>query len=88
MDAEPDLVFAGTVLSGYLHKPGVKHLQAAKHTLRYVSGTLNLKIRYTLDLDGLHNRGHDLNVLYGLSDSDLCLQRHCQIYLRIFGASQ
>ena len=66
----PDLGFAVTFLSRYLHKPGVKHLQAAKHTLRYVKGTLNLGIKYTRDLNRLRNRGHDLNVLYGLSDSD------------------
>lgn len=49
----------------------VKHLQAAKHTLRYMKkGTSNLGIRYTRDLNRLLNRGHNLNVLYGLSDSD------------------
>ena len=31
----PDLGFTVTFLSRYLHKPGVKHMQAAKHTLRY-----------------------------------------------------
>ena len=66
----PDLGFAVTFLSRYLHKPGVKHLQVAKHTLRYVKGTSHLGIRYTRDLNRLRNRGHDLNVLYGLSDSD------------------
>ena len=65
-----DLGFAVTLLSRYLHKPGVKHLQAAKHTLRYVKGTLNLGVRYTRDLNRLRNRGHDLNILNGLTDSD------------------
>ena len=31
----PDLGFTVTFLSRYLHKPGVKHMRAAKHTLRY-----------------------------------------------------
>ena len=35
----PDLGFAVTFLSRYLHRPGEKHLQAAKHTLRYLKGT-------------------------------------------------
>ena len=59
-----------TFLSRYLHKPGVKHLQAAKHTLRYLQGTKTLGIRYTRDQNSLRSRGQDLNVIYGLSDSD------------------
>ena len=30
----PDLGFTVTFLSRYLHKPGIKHMQAVKHTLR------------------------------------------------------
>ncbi len=66
----PDLGFAVTFLSRYLHKPGIKHLQVAKHTLRYLQGTKNLGIRYTRDNNRLRSRGQDLNVIYGLSDSD------------------
>lgn len=66
----PDLGFAVTFLSRYLHKPGIKHLQTAKHTLRYLQGTKSMGIRYTRDIDRLRVRGHDLNVMYGLSDSD------------------
>ena len=66
----PDLGFAVTFLSRYLHKPGVKHLQTAKHTLRYLQGTKSLGIRYTRDQNRLRSRGQDLNVIYGLSDSD------------------
>ena len=32
----PDLGFTVTFLSRYLHKPGEKHMQAAKHALRYL----------------------------------------------------
>jgi hypothetical protein len=66
----PDLGFAVTFLSRYLHKPGEKHLHAAKHALRYLKGTVELGIRYTRDLTRLRARDQDLNVLYGLSDSD------------------
>ena len=45
-------------------------MMAAKHTLRYLQGTKTLGIRYTRDLNRLNSRGHDLNVMYGLSDSD------------------
>jgi hypothetical protein len=66
----PDLGFAVTFLSRYLHKPGEKHLHAAKHVLRYLKGTVELGIRYTRDLTRLRARDQSLNVLYGLSDSD------------------
>jgi hypothetical protein len=66
----PDLGFAVTFLSRYLHKPGEKHLQAAKHVLRYLQGTIGLGIRYTRDLERLKARDQELNVLYALSDSD------------------
>jgi hypothetical protein len=66
----PDLGFTVTFLSRYLHRPGEKHLQAAKHTLRYLKGTVGLGIRYTRDLQRLLARDQQLNVLYALSDSD------------------
>ena len=66
----PDLGFAVTFLSRYLHKPGDKHLQAAKHVLRYLKGTVELGIRYTRDLARLMRRDQQLNVMYTLSDSD------------------
>ncbi len=66
----PDLGFAVTFLSRYLHKPGDKHLQAAKHVLCYLKGTVELGIQYTRDLARVQAREQELNVLYGLSDSD------------------
>jgi hypothetical protein len=66
----PNLRFAVTLLLRYLHRPGEKHLQAAKHTLRYLKGTVGLRIRYTKDLQRLLARDQHLNVLYALSDSD------------------
>ena len=48
----PDLGFAVTSLSRCLHRPGEKHLPAAKHVLRYLKGTIDLGpgIRYKRDL--------------------------------------
>ncbi len=66
----PDLDFAVTFLSRYLHKPGDKHLQAAKSVLRYLQGTVELGIQYTRDLARVQAREQELNVLYGLSDSE------------------
>ena len=56
----PDLGFAVTFLSRYLHKPGDKHLQAAKHVLRYLKGTVELGIRYTRDMARLKRRDQQL----------------------------
>jgi hypothetical protein len=66
----PDLGFAVTFLSRYLHKPGEKHLQAAKHVLRYLKGTVELGIRYTRNMERLKRRDQKLNMLFTLSDSD------------------
>ena len=52
----PDLGFAVTFLSRYLHKPGGKHLQAAKYALRYLKGAVELGIRYRGDLARLKTR--------------------------------
>jgi hypothetical protein len=64
------LSFSDVFVSRYLRRPGEKHLQAAKHTLRYLKGTVGLGIRYTRDLQRLLARDQQLNVLYALSDSD------------------
>ncbi len=64
-----DLGFTVTFLLGYLHKPGVKHMQAAKHALPYLSRTVNLGIRYKINLARLQ-RDRSLDVLYGLSECD------------------
>ena len=57
----PDLGFAVTFLSRYLHKPGVAHMNAAKRVLIYLQGTAELILRYiresdTLDIMDIH--GH------------------------------
>ena len=38
----PDLMFVVNLLSWYMAPPTTLHLQAAKHVLRYVKGTLTL----------------------------------------------
>ena len=42
----PDLGFAVTFLSRYLHRPGEKHLEAAKYNLLYLNGTVGLGIDF------------------------------------------
>ncbi len=45
-------------------------MQAAKHALRYLKGTIGLGIRYKRDLERLRVRDQQLNVLYASSNSD------------------
>ncbi len=69
----PYLDFCRDIFVRYLHKPGDKHLQADKHVLCCLKGTVELGIQYTRDLARLQAREHELNVLYGLSDSDFAI---------------
>jgi hypothetical protein len=57
----PDLTHAVNLVCQFTHRPGLSHLQAVKHILRYLQGTLHYGIR-------LLSRS-SLN-LYGFSDAD------------------
>lgn len=54
---------------GQLDSPGINHLRAALSLLRALK--VNLSIRYTQNSNRLRNQGHNLSVLYGLSDCSL-----------------
>lgn len=47
----PDLAYAVVFLSQQLDWPGYQHWNAAQHVLKYVSGTVNLIIWYSSDVD-------------------------------------
>ncbi|UYV73291.1 hypothetical protein LAZ67_10002537 [Cordylochernes scorpioides] len=42
----PDISFATSKLSQFCANPGKKHWEAAKHVLRYLSGTIDLELSY------------------------------------------
>ncbi|UYV81752.1 hypothetical protein LAZ67_20002198 [Cordylochernes scorpioides] len=44
--AKPDISFATSKLSQFCANPGKKHWEAAKHVLRYLSGTIDLELSY------------------------------------------
>ncbi|WCJ34767.1 Retrovirus-related Pol polyprotein from transposon TNT 1-94 [Euphorbia peplus] len=59
----PDIAYAVGVISRFMERPTMLHLNAAKRVLRYVKGTLNFGLVYK------EGRGNYL--LSGFSDSDL-----------------
>ncbi|XP_023762224.1 uncharacterized mitochondrial protein AtMg00810-like [Lactuca sativa] len=59
----PDITFAVGIVSRFMEKPNVKHLQAVKGILRYVNGTLSHGLKYS--------RGDKRVSLTGYTDSDL-----------------
>jgi hypothetical protein len=48
----PDVAYAFSVLSKYNSNPGVSHMKALKHLLRYLQGTKDYKLTYGPSPDG------------------------------------
>lgn len=48
MDTRPDISYAIEVASRYLEKPSSTHVVAAKRILKYIKGTLNRGIIYSI----------------------------------------
>ena len=63
MHSRPDLAFSVGIASRFMEKPTVMHLKAVKQIIRYIQGSLNYGLMYTI--------GSDPEVLKGFSDSDL-----------------
>lgn len=59
----PDIAYSVGIVSRFMEKPTIMHLNAAKHILRYMRGTLDLGLVYT--------KNSENTVLSGYSDSDL-----------------
>ncbi|XP_074334033.1 secreted RxLR effector protein 161-like [Apium graveolens] len=59
----PDIAYSVGIISRFMEKPTSMHLNAAKHVLRYVKGTLNYGLVYTKDSGN--------NILTGYTDIDL-----------------
>jgi hypothetical protein len=60
----PDITYSVGIVSRFMENPTSEHLAAVKHILRYVSGTLNLGLRYRREKEG------NLRLI-GYSDSDM-----------------
>jgi hypothetical protein len=59
--SRPDITFAVTKLSRYSNCPKAVHWQAVKRVMRYLKGSIDMKIKYSVD------RQHEL---FGYCDSD------------------
>ena len=55
----PDLSYAVSILSRYLHAPGPKHLLAANRALQYLKETVELGITYVSDPTWLYRYFQD-----------------------------
>ena len=62
----PDIMFSVAKLAQYNNNPGPQHWQAVKHILRYIKGTMELKLTYRSD--GLNTMSS--NLCKGYSDAD------------------
>jgi hypothetical protein len=79
----PDLGFAVTFLSRYLHKPGDKHLQAAKHVLCYLKERLNSEFSIR---EIWHNSRHvGKNLMYYM-DCQIVILQGARIHLVLLRA--
>jgi len=58
---KPDILFAVSILSRFMHCASEVHLQAAKRVVRYIKDTLDYDVKYS--------HSHNFK-LYGYSDSD------------------
>ena len=43
----PDIAYSISKLSRFLHDPSIMHVNAAKHLLRYIKGTLDLHLKFS-----------------------------------------
>ena len=57
----PDIMYATSLLSRFMHKPSQTHFGAAKRVLRYIQGTLDFGIMYERNVE---------TKLFGFCDSD------------------
>ena len=63
--SRPDISFAVSELSRFVSGPGEVHMVAAKHLLRYIKGTRDLRLSYSRRCPT-----DKLNLLWGFVDSD------------------
>jgi len=64
----PDLAFTVSKLSQYLSNPSIIHMQAAKHVLRYIQGTLDYGICFSTSSESPPD-SFPISIPFGFSDA-------------------
>lgn len=59
----PDIAYSISKLSRFLHDPSIVHVNAAKHLLRYIKGTIDLHLKFS-------GKGNQPPKLDGYADAD------------------
>ena len=72
----PDLCYVVTKLSQYMSKPTKAHLGLAKHVLRYLKGTMNFGLKFTISNDPLKLTGY-CDSDWGSSDDRRSITGYC-----------
>src|SRR5258708_19314159 len=49
LGTRPDIAYAVSTLSRFASRPGMSHVRPLKHLLRYLKGSANYRITYSLD---------------------------------------
>jgi len=50
---QPDIAFVVSALTQFSQKPTKPHWEAAKHVVRYLKGTRDLELIYSMNRDGI-----------------------------------
>src|SRR6266436_917544 len=75
LGTRPDIAYAVSTLSRFASRPGMSHVRALKHLLRYLKGSADFGITYSCDGGSL--MGCELTIddndVYGFTDSDYAM---------------
>src|SRR5258708_1825511 len=75
LGTRPDIAYAVSTLSRFALRPGMSHVRALKHLLRYLKGSADFGITYACD--GGYLMGCELTIddndVYGFTDSDYAM---------------
>lgn len=75
IDTHPDIMFTVSKLAQYNTNPGPQHWKAVKHVLRYIKGTIDLKL--TIRSDGSNPMSSELFKGYSDADHAVDLDTRC-----------
>ena len=92
LGTRPDIAYAVSTLSHYSSRPGIQHVNALKHLLRYLKGSMEYRIVYSCNGGGLMGCESEVksneiqNNIIGYTDSNYAmdLDTHCSVSGAVF----